>query len=90
MVAKANRTLGMLKRTFESWEPGLWKNLYVSLVRLHLENAVQAWNCMETLTKLREYKERVPEFQLVLIETYKVLSNRESIDWVKPLKNKIP
>ena len=45
MVGKANRTLGMLKRTFESREPGLWK---------------------ETLTKLREYKEELPEFQLVL------------------------
>ena len=44
MVAKANRTLGMLKRTFESREPGLWKDLYVSLVRPHLEYAVQAWN----------------------------------------------
>ena len=34
----------MLKRTFESREPGLWKDLYVSLVRPHLEYAVQAWN----------------------------------------------
>ena len=44
MVGKANRTLGMLKRTFESREPGLWKDLYVSLVRPLLEYAVQAWN----------------------------------------------
>ena len=43
MAGKANRTLGMLKRTFESREPGLWKDLYVSLVRPHLEYAVQAW-----------------------------------------------
>ena len=35
MVAKANRILGMLKRTFESRDPGLWKDLYVSLVRPH-------------------------------------------------------
>ena len=34
----------MLKKTFESWNPGLWKDLYVSLVRSHLEYAVQAWN----------------------------------------------
>ena len=34
----------MLKRTFESRDPGLWKDLYVSLVRPHLEYAVQAWN----------------------------------------------
>ena len=44
MVEKVNRTLGMLKRTFKSREPGLWKDLYVSLVRPHLEYAVQAWN----------------------------------------------
>ena len=36
--------LGMLKRTFESRDPGLWKDLYVSLVRPYLEYAVQAWN----------------------------------------------
>ena len=41
MVGKANSTLGMLKRTIESREPGLWKDLYVSLVRPHLEYAVQ-------------------------------------------------
>ena len=44
MVGKANRTQGMLKRTFESREPGLWKDPYVSLLRPHLEYAVQAWN----------------------------------------------
>ena len=27
MVGKANRMLGMLKRTFESMEPELWKDL---------------------------------------------------------------
>ena len=34
----------MLKRTFESREPKLWKDLYVSLLRPHLEYAGQAWN----------------------------------------------
>ena len=36
-----NKKLGMLKRTFESMDPKLWKKLYVSLVRPY---AVQAWN----------------------------------------------
>ena len=44
MVGKAKRILGMLKRTFESRDPELWKELYVSLVRPHLEHDVQAWN----------------------------------------------
>ena len=43
-VAKANRILDMLKRTFESRDPELWKDLYVFLVRPHLKYAVQAWN----------------------------------------------
>ena len=37
---KANRILGILK--FESRDPKLWKDLYISLVTLHLEYAVQA------------------------------------------------
>ena len=66
--------------------------------------------CKETLTKLKGFKEGLPEFQLVLrnlsedrlkklsittlndrrirgdlVEIYKVMSSRESIDWVKPL-----
>ena len=44
MIGKANRMLDMLKRTFESRDPGLWKDLYVSLVRPHLEYVVQVWN----------------------------------------------
>ena len=44
IVGKANWILGMLKRTFDSRDPELWKDLYVSLLRTHLEYAVQAWN----------------------------------------------
>ena len=32
---KANRVLGMFKRTFVSKETDLWKNLYMSMIRLH-------------------------------------------------------
>ena len=34
-VSKANRILGMLKKTFVSRDADLWRNLYVSLVRPH-------------------------------------------------------
>ena len=44
MVRKANRILDMLKRTFETRIPNMWKDLYVSLVRPHFGYAVQAWN----------------------------------------------
>ena len=63
MVEKANRTLSMLKRTFESMEPKLWKDLYVSLVRPHLSMLCKRGiQCSHTnkegsLKKLREYKE---------------------------------
>ena len=35
-VNKANRKLGLLKRTFESNDPSLLKDLYVALIRPHL------------------------------------------------------
>ena len=41
LMNKANRMLGLLKRTFESRYPSLWKDLNVALVRPHLEYAVQ-------------------------------------------------
>ena len=44
MVEKANKILVKLRSTFESRVPKMWKDEYVSLVRLHLEYAVQAWN----------------------------------------------
>ena len=44
VVKKANRILGMLKRTFYSRDPRLRMSLYVPLVRSHFEYAVQAWD----------------------------------------------
>ena len=43
-VKKANRILGMLSRTSESRKVGLWKQLYTSMVRPHLEYAKQVWS----------------------------------------------
>ena len=39
-VNKANRILGFLSRTFESREVDIWKQLYTSIVRPHLEYAI--------------------------------------------------
>ena len=41
---KGNKMLGMLKRAFVSRDVDLWSGLYKSLVRPHLEYAVQAWS----------------------------------------------
>ena len=37
IVGKANKILGMLKRTLVNRDLRLWKDLYVPLVRKHLE-----------------------------------------------------
>ena len=39
-ASKANRVIGMLKKTFVSRDSEIWKILYVSLVRPHLKYAV--------------------------------------------------
>ena len=43
VVGKANKVLGMLKKTFVSRDIELWLKLNKSLVRPHLEYSVQAW-----------------------------------------------
>ena len=43
-ASKANSMLGMLKRTFVSRDKKIWKKLYTTYVRPHLEFAVSAWN----------------------------------------------
>ena len=44
VTARANKILGSLKKAFVCRDPGLWKNLYISLVRPHFEYAVQVWS----------------------------------------------
>jgi ribonucleases P/MRP protein subunit RPP40 len=41
---KANSVLGMLKRTFVSRDVDIWKKLYTTYIRPHLEFAVPVWN----------------------------------------------
>ena len=67
----------MLKRTFESRESELWKKLYISLVRPHLEFAVQVWHPslqkdIETIEKVQERATRIPS-------THKNLSYAERL-----------
>ena len=95
MVGKANRMLNMLKRTFESRDPGLWKDLYVSLVRHKIERVQRRATRIPFRFAKLQYEERIKRFSLTtlkdrrlrgdLIEMYKVTSSRESINWVKPL-----
>jgi ribonuclease P/MRP protein subunit RPP40 len=65
-ASKGNRVLGMLKKTFVSRDPDLWKNLYTSLVRPHLEYAVQVWNPylqkdVDEIERVQHRASRIPE-----------------------------
>ena len=43
-VSKANSILGQLKNTFASRDAGIWKKLYTSFIRPHLEYCVPVWS----------------------------------------------
>ena len=43
-VSKANMVLALLRNTFVSRDPLLWKRLYMTYVRPHLDYAVATWN----------------------------------------------
>ena len=60
----ANKILGMLKRTFICKDPYLWKDLYVSMVRPHLEYTVQAWSLFleGDIKKIEKVQERATRF----------------------------
>lgn len=44
ITAKANRMVGLIRRTFSYMDNDMCKSLYCSLVRPHLEYAVQSWS----------------------------------------------
>ena len=44
IASKANSVLGWFKSSFMSREPELWKKLYSTYIRPHLEFAAPAWN----------------------------------------------
>lgn len=96
-------------RAFTCRDSELWKKLYISLVRPHLEFASTVWNphtegdkktlekVQERATKIplemknRKYEDRLKIWEITslterrkrgdLIQTYKIKSNLESINW---------
>ena len=70
-AAKANRILGMLKRTFTYINPMTFKTLYTAYVPPHLEHAVSVWSPyfkydIELLEKVQERATRIiPGFQKI-------------------------
>jgi len=64
-AAKASSILGMLKRTFTCRDEALWKKLYMTYVRCHLEYAIQAWSPyqkgdIEVLERVQHHASLVP------------------------------
>ena len=57
---RANFQLSVLKSNFISRDAELWKKLYVTYIRPHLENVVSAWNpCLfQDITILEKVQER--------------------------------
>ena len=65
-AAKANSILGMLRKAFQHNSVELWKRLYVSYVRPHLEFAVSAWNpqklgMSQLLEKVQRRATKIPK-----------------------------
>ena len=60
ILNKANRLLGLLTLTFIFRDPCLRRDLYVSLVRPHLEYAVQIWNPYfeRDIEKIEKFQDR--------------------------------
>ena len=69
IVAKANRVVGLVRRNFSYMDIDMCRTLYCSLVRPHLEYAVQAWSPyfkkdIEELEKVQRRMTRlVPELR---------------------------
>ena len=64
-ASKANRMLGLTKRTFHSRNPFLWKKLYTTYIRPQMEFAIPAWNpCLikdiNVLEKVQRRSTKVP------------------------------
>ena len=62
-ASTANRVFGMLKNTIVSRDPELWKRLYTTYVRPHLEYAVRVWNpyAKKDFTTLEKVQQRATE-----------------------------
>ena len=59
-VAKAQKALGYIKRTFTYFDAEMVKNLYITFVRPHLEFAVPVWTPyqLDDIAKLEAIQRR--------------------------------
>jgi hypothetical protein len=59
-ILKANAAMGMLKRTFKFWNCSIFKQLYTTMVRPHLEYCSSVWNphLKKDISKLEKVQRR--------------------------------
>ena len=86
-TAKAYSMIGMLKNAFVSRDVEIWKNLYVSMVRPHLEYAVSVWSPhlrkdIDALEKVQERVLRIPH-ELHKLSGYKERLNAVGLTTVE-------
>ena len=80
-ASKAKSMLGMLKRTIVTRNIGIWKKLYTTYVRPHLEFAISAWN--PYLKKDIETLEKVQRRATKISPTIKNLSYENRLEKLK-------
>ena len=77
-MQKGKYDFGMLKRTFVGRYICLWKQLYVSMVSLHLEYAFHVWSPfrVDEISRLEKVQKRAT----------KILKNIDYLDRLEPLQ----
>ena len=71
VAAKANSMVGRINRSFEYMDVGMFKAIYPSMIRSHMEHAVQAWS--PHLQKDRNLLESVQRRATKLVDSLKGL-----------------
>ena len=94
-VRKANRILGIINHTFRKLNPHIFRLLYVSLVRPHLEYASPVWNphLLKDIRALESVQRRatrlVPEFRVKSYHERLVSLNLPSLQYRRKLMDMI-
>ena len=79
-AAKANRILGIIKKTFSSRDSAVIAKLYKSLVRPHLEYAIQAWS--PYLQRDIDTLEKVQRRATKMVEGIEELSYEDRLEYL--------
>ena len=87
-ATRANLKLGKFKKTFQCRNLGLWKTLYTTYIRPHLEFAFQAWSpyLIDDINRLEQVQHRATK--LITSIKHKPYEERLSILGITTLANR--